>query len=191
MSFDTTTLNQQMTHFDGHDSLWLFGYGSLIWKADFAYLERRPAHILGWARRFWQASHDHRGTPESPGRVATLIRAPGAACHGMAYRISPRVFEPLDIREKNGYLRVITEMKFEDAPSDHVSRVEGVVYLAGDDNAAYLGPAPEAEIARQIAASHGPSGPNRDYLLNLAAALRELGFEDAHVFALERALLAG
>ncbi len=67
---------------------------------------------------------------------------------------------------------------------------EGVVYLAGADNAAYLGPASEAEIARQIAASHGPSGPNRDYLLNLAQALRELGWDDAHVFALERELNA-
>ena len=190
MSFDTTAHNRRMTYFDDHESVWLFGYGSLIWKADFDYLERRPASIRGWTRRFWQGSHDHRGTPEAPGRVVTLTPDADAICHGMAYRISPRVFEPLDIREKNGYLRVITEMTFEDAPSGHASRAEGVVYLAGEDNAAYLGPASEAEIARQIATSHGPSGPNRDYLLNLAAALRELGFEDAHVFALERALLA-
>lgn len=190
MLLDTTTLNQQRNFFDGHADIWLFGYGSLIWKADFDYLERRPASITGWARRFWQGSHDHRGTPEAPGRVVTLVPDDDAVCHGMAYRIPPRVFEPLDVREKNGYLRVVTEMTFEDTPSAGSERVEGVVYLAGEDNAAYLGPADEAAIARQIAESHGPSGPNRDYLLNLAAALRELGFEDAHVFALERALLA-
>ena len=89
MLLDTTTLNQQRNFFDGHADIWLFGYGSLIWKADFDYLERRPAAITGWARRFWQGSHDHRGTPEAPGRVATLIRAEGAVCHGMAYRITP------------------------------------------------------------------------------------------------------
>ncbi len=188
MSFDTTAYNRQMTHFDGHDSVWLFGYGSLIWKADFDYLERRPAAIRGWTRRFWQGSHDHRGTPEAPGRVLTLAEQADAVCHGMAYRIAPRVFEPLDIREKNGYLRVVTRMDFMDSATP--ATAEGVVYLAGADNAAYLGPASEAEIARQIAASHGPSGPNRDYLLNLAQALRELGWDDAHVFALERELNA-
>ncbi len=94
MTLDTTLLNRRMTHFDGHDEVWLFGYGSLIWKADFPFLERRPAHIHGWARRFWQGSHDHRGTPEAPGRVATLVREPGAVCHGMAYRIAPEVLAP-------------------------------------------------------------------------------------------------
>lgn len=190
MSFDTTAHNREMTYFDDHDSVWLFGYGSLIWKADFDYLERRPASIRGWTRRFWQGSHDHRGTPDAPGRVVTLVPDADAICHGMAYRIPPRVFAPLDIREKNGYLRVITEMTFEDGASNGVKQAEGVVYLAGEDNAAYLGPAEEAAIARQIAVSHGPSGPNRDYLLNLAAALRELNFADEHVFALERELMS-
>lgn len=190
MSLDTTAANRLMTDFDDHDSVWLFGYGSLIWKADFDYLERRPASIRGWTRRFWQGSHDHRGTPDAPGRVVTLVPDDGAICHGMAYRIPPRVFGPLDIREKNGYLRVVTPMAFEDAADEAPSQAEGVVYLAGEDNAAYLGPAEARAIARQIAESHGPSGPNRDYLLNLAAALRELGFDDAHVFELERELLA-
>lgn len=188
MTLDTTAINQQMTHFDAHEAIWLFGYGSLIWKADFPFLERRPAHIVGWTRRFWQGSHDHRGTPEAPGRVATLTESPGAICHGMAYRITRDVLGPLDVREKNGYLRVVTPLHFDD--SGHVESHEGLVYLASEDNAAFLGPASNAEIARQIAESHGPSGPNRDYLLNLADALREMGHDDPHIFALERELLA-
>lgn len=191
MLLDTTTLNQQRNFFDGHAAIWLFGYGSLIWKADFEYLERRPAAITGWARRFWQGSHDHRGTPEAPGRVATLIRAEGAVCHGMAYRITPEVLAPLDVREKNGYLREKVTLTFLDEagnPDADQAPSEGLIYLASEDNPAFLGDAPLADIAQQIAQAHGPSGPNSAYLLNLAQALRELGTEDAHIFALEAQL---
>ena len=63
MSFDTTEANRQTAIFDDHDELWLFGYGSLIYKAGFDYIERAPATIEGWVRRYWQGSHDHRGPP--------------------------------------------------------------------------------------------------------------------------------
>ena len=185
MTLDTSELNKTRHDFNGRDSVWLFGYGSLIFKADFPFLERKPASIEGWARRFWQGSHDHRGTPERPGRVLTLVESPGTVCAGMAYRVAPSVFEHLDVREKNGYLRFATPMTFADGGHE-----EGLVYIATEDNAAFLGPAPEDEIARHIHGSHGPSGANRDYLLHLAEALRELGAEDEHVFGLERRLLA-
>jgi cation transport protein ChaC len=183
MTADTIAINQQMDKFDGHHSVWLFGYGSLIYKADFPYLERRPASIANWTRRFWQGSHDHRGTPEAPGRVVTIIEEPGAVCHGMAYLVTPEVFAHLDHREKNGYLRLTIAITFEDGDS-----VEGLVYIATPDNTAFLGAASEQEIARHIARAAGPSGPNSDYLNHLAAALRELGRHDQHVFEIERHL---
>ena len=164
---------------------WVFGYGSLIYKADFPYLERRAAHVEGWARRFWQGSHDHRGTPQRPGRVVTLVPARQALCAGVAYSVAPAIFDHLDDREKNGYRRIGLSLRFADGGT-----AQGVAYVAAPGNEAYLGPAPEAEIARHIAAAAGPSGSNRDYLLQLAAALRALGDEDPHVFAIERALLA-
>ncbi len=183
MSTNTVATNQQMDYFDGHERIWVFGYGSLIYKADFPFIERRPAHIRHWTRRFWQGSHDHRGTADAPGRVVTLIPEYDAVCTGMAYLIVPQVLSHLDIREKNGYLRVVTDMHLHDG-----SVAEGLVYIATEDNAAFLGPATEADIARQIAASTGPSGPNRDYLVRLAEALRELRADDAHVYAIERHL---
>lgn len=183
MALNTIEANRRMGRFDDHEQLWLFGYGSLIYKAGFDYIECRAAHITGWQRRFWQGSHDHRGTPDAPGRVLTLIAAPGAVCAGMAYRVTPAVFDHLDHREKNGYLRSVVTMIFEDD-----SHAEGLVYIATEDNAAFLGPASDTAIARQIAASRGPSGPNRDYLLDLASALRERGEHDAHVFAIEAEL---
>lgn len=167
-----------------HSRHWVFGYGSLIYKADFPFVERRQAHIVGWERRFWQGSHDHRGTPEAPGRVVTLIPHDSAQCVGMAYLIEHSVFEHLDYREKNGYLRFDTEMHFTDG-----SEAQGTVYIATEHNHAFLGEAPEEEIARHIVQSEGPSGHNKEYLLHLAEALRELGTEDAHVFALESLLI--
>lgn len=170
--------------------LWLFGYGSLIWRPDFAFRERRPARVHGWARRFWQGSHDHRGVPGAPGRVVTLVREPGAACDGMAYLIERRVAEEafayLDHREKDGYARHEVTLAFRDGSS-----TRGLVYIATRDNHAYLGPAPPDEMAAHIARSHGPSGSNAEYLLQLAGALREIGAEDEHVFALERRVRAG
>ena len=183
VSHNTIAINQQMTRFDGHAQVWLFGYGSLIYKADFAWLERRPASIRHWVRRFWQGSHDHRGTPDAPGRVVTLIAQPDAVCAGMAYLITPDTLAHLDVREKNGYLRFATELSLDDG-----RRVEGLVYIASADNAAFLGPAPAHEIARHIARSVGPSGPNSEYLLQLAHALRAMQADDPHVFAIEREL---
>jgi len=185
MSHNTIAINQKMDKFDGRHSVWLFGYGSLIFKADFPFIERRAACIGNWTRRFWQGSHDHRGTPEQPGRVVTLVPEAGAVCHGMAYLITPEVFGHLDHREKNGYLRLATQIHFDDGGSE-----EGLVYIATEENAAFLGEASEQQIAQHIAAAHGPSGPNRDYLLELAEALRAMGRPDAHVFAIERHLRA-
>jgi cation transport regulator ChaC len=184
MSLNTIAINKLMDKFDRHHSLWLFGYGSLIFKADFSFIERRPASITNWTRRFWQGSHDHRGTEALPGRVATLVPEPGAVCEGMAYLITPEVFDHLDHREKNGYLRFSTDMKFDDG-----SRAEGLVYIATEQNAAFLGPASESDIAEEIAIAVGPSGRNSDYLLELARALRALGKHDPHVFAIEEGLL--
>ena len=170
--------------------LWLFGYGSLIWRPDFPFIQKRVATIEGWGRRFWQGSHDHRGVPEAPGRVVTLVPSKSERCGGMAFQIDPEhtaeIFHQLDYREKNGYRRL--EIDCELTGGDVV---RCVTYIASENNEAYLGEAALADIALQINSSHGPSGANREYLLELAAALRELGIDDAHVFALEALVLKG
>jgi len=184
MSFDTTSINQSRQDLTGKESVWVFGYGSLIYKADFPYFERKPAKIHGWTRRFWQGSHDHRGTPDAPGRVVTLIES-DEECLGMAYRVAPHTFEHLDVREKNGYLRFTTPLYFLDGTQD-----EGLVYIATPNNAAWLGPAPVEEIAEHILRSHGPSGSNREYLLKLDDALHALHAQDDHVSSIAQALRA-
>ena len=180
MSKNTIAENQRRHQLDDDARVWLFGYGSLIYLVDFPYLESRPATIRGWSRRFWQGSHDHRGTEANPGRVVTLIEDADAVCGGIAYLVEAPVFEQLDEREKNGYLRFSTEMNFDDG-----THATGLIYIASPDNEAYLGEASELEIARQICAAEGASGANSDYLLELAVALRDLGLQDQHVFDIE------
>ena len=170
-------------------NLWLFGYGSLIWRPDIDYIERRPARIHGWTRRFWQGSHDHRGLPDRPGRVVTLVADATEHCHGMAYLVDQEVaeqtFSQLDYREKNGYERHPVALHFKKPDEESAT---GVVYIASEHNHAFLGPAPLTEMAQQIRECEGPSGRNIDYLLQLAESLRQLDAEDAHVFELEAAV---
>lgn len=57
----------------GKGSLWIFGYGSLVWKPDFKYKRSKVGYIEGYKRRFWHGDNFHRGNDELPGRVVTLI----------------------------------------------------------------------------------------------------------------------
>jgi cation transport regulator ChaC len=175
----------------GEDALWIFGYGSLVWRPDFAHVERHAAFVEGFARRFWQGSTDHRGVPGSPGRVVTLVAEPGARCWGAAYRVAEAerdaVLAALDHREKGGYERLELAVQLPHlAPAG--GSVTGLTWVATEANQNYLGPAETVHIAAQVHASHGPSGPNREYVLRLAEALREMGAEDAHVFEIARHL---
>ena len=169
--------------------VWIFGYGSLVWRPDMPFAERRAGHIRGWTRRFWQGSPDHRGTPDAPGRVVTLVRAPDELCWGTAYRIdashAPDVLERLDHREKAGYERH-TEPFTSDDGNEHA-----LLYVAGPRNPNFLGDAPLVDMAAQVRACVGPSGPNREYVMRLAEALRDMGADDPHVFAVADAVAAG
>lgn len=183
MSINTIEENKRRCQLREGEEVWLFGYGSLIYLADFPYIDSKTASIRGWSRRFWQGSHDHRGTEENPGRVVTLIEDSDTICHGVAYKVEASVFEQLDVREKNGYLRFTTEMTFADGSGD-----QGLVYIATGDNDAYLGEASEYDIAVQIANAEGPSGTNSDYIIRLADSLTDMGVDDPHVFEIVKHL---
>ncbi len=78
-------LEQVMREWGGHDDLWIFGYGSLIWRPDFDFAERRPAKVHGWHRALKMWSRINRGTPERPGLVFGMLS--GGCCHGMVFRV--------------------------------------------------------------------------------------------------------
>ncbi|OVA10419.1 ChaC-like protein [Macleaya cordata] len=175
--------------------LWVFGYGSLIWKAGFHYDDRLVGFIKDYRRVFYQGSTDHRGTPEYPGRTVTIEPLQGEVCWGVAYKVSGEedeqtAMEHLEVREKQydvkAYLDFFTE------PTATSPAISGVmVYIASPDkklNRNYLGPSSLEEMANQIVNAKGPSGPNRDYLFHLEKALLQLGCEDKHVMDLANAV---
>lgn len=173
--------------------MWIFGYGSLIWKVDFPYERKVTGHIRGYFRRFWQGSEDHRGIPGKPGRVATIVPADddNGVVWGVAYKISsseiPAVTSHLDFREKGGYKQARVTFY----PSDEDEQpFDLTLYVGTEDNPYFLGPAPVEEMAEQIFNSIGPSGNNKEYIFNLAEALRKIApdAEDNHLFELEEEL---
>ncbi|KIV84907.1 hypothetical protein PV11_00656 [Exophiala sideris] len=187
-------------------NFWLFGYGSLIWKPPPHFDQRIPGYIKGYVRRFWQASEDHRGTPENPGRVVTLIqksfwetlndpqrRTEGDRVWGVAYHIIPsrvkEVQEYLDIREINGYSIQYTPFH----PADPaLPDLNCLVYIGMPDNPQFLGALEPQNVANTINASIGPSGENREYLLHLEKALEDLSpnSHDEHISDLARRVRA-
>ncbi|KAJ8942670.1 hypothetical protein NQ314_009992 [Rhamnusium bicolor] len=173
--------------------MWVFGYGSLVWKVDFPYEEKILGYVKGYDRRFYQFSTDHRGTPANPGRVVTLI--PGndsSKVYGIAYKIKKSdietVLNHLDFREKGGYERKTVIFYPKDK---ELEPFEMTIYLASHNNCNYAGPANIDAIAEQVMNSVGPSGPNIDYVCNLATAMRKLfpNVEDYHLFNLEEKVL--
>lgn len=176
----------------------VFGYGSLIWKVDFPYKHRKPCYIKGYIRRFWQSSSDHRGTPESPGRVVTLLPAsdyvkycdphpiPDPINHktfGVVYEISDADAESvrahLEHREKDGYTSH-TVTTYCTRSNQELS--SAIVYMATISNPSFVGPQKWEDLVKIIATNIGPSGLNRDYLLGLHLALQIVADEpDEHV----------
>lgn len=78
-------LERAIAQWGGHDDLWVFAYGSLIWRPDFDFTERRPAQLHGWHRALKMWSRINRGTPQCPGLVFGLLS--GGSCRGVVFRI--------------------------------------------------------------------------------------------------------
>lgn len=163
--------------------LWIFAYGSLMFRPSFSFAAREPAYIDGFARRFWQGSTDHRGVPGAPGRVVTLSASVSARCDGLAFGVPmgdvATVLDALDFRERGGYSRLELPLR---RSIDGSVLGTGLVYRANPDNDNWLGDAPADVIAAQVRSSSGPSGHNADYVIGVARALVEIGAVDEHVF---------
>ncbi|XP_034381523.1 glutathione-specific gamma-glutamylcyclotransferase 1-like [Cyclopterus lumpus] len=174
-------------------NLWIFGYGSLIWKPDFAYKMSKVGFIKGYKRRFWQGDTYYRGDKEKPARVATLVEDQESCTWGVAYEVTDSQIDDslqyLNMREVvlGGYITETVE--FIPKEKDQGALL-ALVYIATSDNAIFLGPASDKEIAAQIATCRGNTGHNIEYLVRLAEFMRRYcpEVEDEHLFSIEAAV---
>ena len=170
--------------------LWVFGYGSLIWRPGFPYLERRIARLMGAHRALCVYSWVHRGTRERPGLVLGLDH--GGTCRGIAFRVAPEerdnVLAYLRGREQVTavYRERVRAVRFADGAA-----ATALTYLVDRGHDQYAGKLDEETMFRFVAGAHGQSGPNRDYVINTAAHLAELGMPDAALDRLARRLNGG
>ncbi|CAN7253019.1 gamma-glutamylcyclotransferase [Phenylobacterium sp. LjRoot219] len=160
------------------DERWVFGYGSLMWRPGFEFVERAVATLHGRRRAFCIYSVHHRGTYERPGLVLGL--APGGAVRGAAFRVAetdwPRVYAYLLEREQptETYIESRRAVRLADG-----RRVEALVFLSDERHAQWAGNLSLERQAELIAGARGLSGPNIDYLRDLVAHLREEGVRDS------------
>lgn len=160
------------------EDLWIFGYGSLMWRPDFAFIESQVALLRGYHRALCVYSHVHRGTRDRPGLVLGLKR--GGSCKGIAFRVAPK-----DADATLAYLRAreqVTDVYLETtlrATLADKRTINAVCYIADRKHEQYAGSLERAELMRLVTQGVGVSGANPEYVRNTQAHLRELGIRDA------------
>lgn len=165
--------------------LWVFGYGSLMWRPGFEFLELQPALLRGWHRSFCIYSSHYRGTPEKPGLVLGLNQ--GGACRGLAFRVAADsaadVVDYLNERELVNYAYAPRSLQIELADG---GRVSAYTFVANRSHRLFAGDLGVTRSAEIIMDAQGRAGLNRDYLINTVRHLEAHGFADRRLHELLR-----
>ena len=165
--------------------LWVFGYGSLMWRPGFDFVEQAPARLIGEHRALCVFSWDHRGTPEKPGLVLGLDR--GGACRGIAFKVeaAKRAATIAYLREREQTTGVYHEvMRSVWLDNDARKRVSALAYVVDRGHVQYAGRLSLQEQLHFVRQGHGRSGANRDYVLSTVEAIEAEGFRDPQLHQL-------
>lgn len=160
-------------------SIWVFGYGSLMWNPGFGFVSKQIANLAGYHRSFCMRSIHHRGTDAAPGLVLALDALNGATCDGLAFEVAgvdaTQVLDYLRAREliSSAYVEATLPITLRDG-----RQVQAVTYVIDADHAQYCGGLPLDEQAGIIATAIGGRGRNDEYLHNTASHLHDLGISD-------------
>src|SRR5271168_5470859 len=158
-------------------SLWVFGYGSLMWQPGFAYARRCKAMLRGWRRSLCVYSHVYRGSPDRPGLVLGLDR--GGACPGVAFEVDAALREPTIryLREREQVTAVYLE-RVAPITLEAGDRVLAVTYVADRLHDQYAGRLDREAMLEHVRAGQGQFGRNTEYVLETYDHLREMGVRD-------------
>jgi cation transport protein ChaC len=181
---DPALMLERVLHdWGGHEDLWIFAYGSLIWKPDFDYAERRPAKVHGWHRALKMWSRINRGTPERPGLVFGMLS--GGCCQGMVFRIPKHegreVLTRLWSREM---ITAVYDPKWLVCQTSH-GPVKALAFTLSRKSPSHTGVLSEDEYRRIFEGATGIYGTTLDYAARTLEELRRHNIRDR---ALERLL---
>jgi len=171
------------------DDLWVFAYGSLMWRPGFTFLERRQARLVGGHRALCVYSFVHRGTPEKPGLVLGLDR--GGNCRGVVYRVAAAAgtatIDYLRSREQVTmvYREAWRTVWLDDDPQQSV---QALCYVVDRGHQQYAGRLTLDQQLHLVRQGHGRSGNNRDYVLETVKALEVHGYRDQELHRLAERL---
>jgi len=169
------------------EGMWVFGYGSLMWDPGFPFVERQPALLHGYHRRFCVYSHRYRGSPENPGLVLGLDR--GGSCRSIAYRVAAEaVLDVLDYLWEREMVTGVYRPTLLDVTlgrgRPRCGHIKAAGFVVDRSHPQYAGDLDAEATAGLICRGHGHRGPNCDYLFNTVAHLDELGIADTPLHAL-------
>jgi len=174
---------------EANNDLWVFGYGSLMWRPGFEFLERVPARLVGLHRALCVYSFVHRGTPERPGLVLGLDR--GGMCRGIAFRIAAvareRTVEYLRAREQvtTVYVEAMRRVELEEQAR---RQVRALCFIVDRSHVQYAGRLTLRECVHHVRQGRGSSGANGDYVLETVRALEALGYRETELHLIAEAI---
>jgi glutathione-specific gamma-glutamylcyclotransferase len=174
------------------DDLWVFGYGSLMWRPGFDFLERHEARLIGAHRALCVYSFVHRGTPEKPGLVLGLDH--GGACRGIAYRVAGKKREAtIEYLRGREQVTMVYRETYRSVwvDSDPQQRVTALVYMIDRGHPQYAGRLPIDKQLHFVRQGHGRSGQNRDYVIETVKSLEALGYRETALHELAEKLRGG
>ncbi|WP_048441297.1 gamma-glutamylcyclotransferase [Caenimonas sp. SL110] len=176
-------LEKTLTEWGERGDLWVFGYGSLIWKPEFDFAERRPARVHGWHRALRMWSRINRGTPERPGLVFGMLS--GGCCQGMVFRIpharGREVLAQLWAREM---AMAVYDPKWLTCHTSH-GPVEALAFTLSRKSPSHTGVLTPEEYRRIFTEASGIYGTTHEYAHR---TLEELRRHNIHDKGLERLL---
>jgi glutathione-specific gamma-glutamylcyclotransferase len=172
-------LERTRREWGGRSDLWVFGYASLLWNPEFAFVEHHGAYVRGWHRALRMASRINRGTPERPGLVFALL--PGGSCHGAVYRVARRAAPDVLLRLWQREMPTgVYDPRWLPCRTSG-GTVRALAFTLSRSSPQHTGHLPDRQLVEILRHARGRYGTTLDYLLHTARCLAERGVRDAEI----------